>query len=222
MKLYGKENKMDTPHFAKALDILETEYPKWKAPVLDLIALNTHDPFRILISTIISLRTKDQVTTVASRKLYAVADTPAEIAKLSVEKIEQLIYPAGFYHTKAKQIKEICRILVNDYDSSVPHTMEELLSFKGVGRKTANLVLALGFNIPAICVDTHVHRITNRLGYVKTSVPEETEFALRKKLPEKYWLRINTLMVAFGQTICIPTIPRCPICKLTFCPSRKA
>lgn len=222
MKLYGKENKMDTPHFTKALDILETEYPKWKAPVLDLIALNTHDPFRILISTIISLRTKDQVTTIASKKLYAVADTPAEIAALSVEKIEKLIYPAGFYHTKAKQIKEICRILVKDYGSSVPHTMEELLSFKGVGRKTANLVLALGFNIPAICVDTHVHRITNRLGYVKTSVPEETEFALRKKLPEKYWLRINTLMVAFGQTICIPTIPRCPICKLTFCPSRKA
>ncbi len=211
---------MDTTHFAKALDILEKEYPKWQAPVLDLIALNTHDPFRILISTIISLRTKDQVTTEASKKLYAVADKPAAIAKLSVETLEKLIYPAGFYHNKARQIKAICQILVQRYQSSVPNTMEELLAFKGVGRKTANLVLALGFNIPAICVDTHVHRITNRLGYVQTSVPDKTESALREKLPEKYWLRINTLLVAFGQTICKPIGPKCGICKIAFCPSR--
>lgn len=191
---------MNTPDFTKALAILEIEYPKWKAPVLDLIAINTHDPFRILISTIISLRTKDQVTTEASKKLYAIADTPEKIAKLSVAQIEKLIYPAGFYRNKARQIKEICQILIDKYNSSVPATMEELLTFKGVGRKTANLVLALGFNIPAICVDTHVHRITNRLGYVKTPNPEKTEFALRKKLPKKYWIKINTLLVAFGQT----------------------
>jgi endonuclease-3 len=213
---------MDTAYFTKALDILEKEYPKWQAPVLDLIAVNTHDPFRILISTIISLRTKDQVTTAASKKLYAVADTPEAIAKLPIETIEKLIYPAGFYHNKARQIKTICKILVDTYNSSVPNNMEDLLSFKGVGRKTANLVLALGFNIPAICVDTHVHRITNRLGYIQTSVPEQTEFALREKLPEKYWLRINTLLVAFGQTICQPIRPKCQECKIAFCPSRIA
>lgn len=213
---------METAEFSKALDILEAEYPSWKAPVLDLIAINTHDPFRILISTIISLRTKDQVTTEASRKLYAVADTPENIAKLSIPEIEKLIYPAGFYHNKARQIKEICQILVKKYASSVPNTMEELLAFKGVGRKTANLVLALGFNIPAICVDTHVHRITNRLGYVNTATPEKTEFALREKLPEKYWLRINTLLVAFGQTICQPLRPKCKNCPLKFCPSKNS
>lgn len=211
---------MNTTQFAKALDILEEEYPKWQAPVLDLIAVNTHDPFRILISTIISLRTKDQVTTAASKKLYAIADTPAGIVKLPAAQIEKLIYPAGFYHTKARQIKDICQILIEHYDSQVPSTMEELLAFKGVGRKTANLVLALGFNIPAICVDTHVHRITNRLGYVQTKDPDKTEFALRKKLPEKYWLRINTLLVAFGQTICKPIGPQCAQCRLKDCPSR--
>ena len=211
---------MNTTQFAKALDILEEEYPKWQAPVLDLIAVNTHDPFRILISTIISLRTKDQVTTAASKKLYAIADTPEGIVTLSVAQIEKLIYPAGFYHNKARQIKDICQILIDHYNSQVPSTMEELLAFKGVGRKTANLVLALGFNIPAICVDTHVHRITNRLGYVQTKDPDKTEFALREKLPEKYWLRINTLLVAFGQTICNPIKPKCPQCRITGCPSR--
>ncbi len=209
---------MQTKEFIKVLEILEKEFPKWKAPVVSLMAQQTKDPFRILISTIISLRTKDEVTAEASKRLFSVAKTPEEIFKLSEEEIAKLIYPAGFYKNKAKTIKEISKIILEKYNGKVPNTLEELLKFKGVGRKTANLVLSEGFNKPAICVDVHVHRISNRLGFIKTKTPEETEFALMKKLPEKYWNKINKLLVGFGQTICKPVSPYCSKCPVEkFC-----
>jgi endonuclease-3 len=202
---------MNTPKFLSVINILEKEYPKWQAAVLDLIALETGDPFKILISTILSLRTQDKTTTAASKRLYAVADTPATMAALTVSEIQKLIYPVGFYKNKAGQIKTIAEYLCTH---PMPKTREGLMAFKGVGRKTANLVLALGFGIPAICVDTHVHRITNRLGFVQTKNPEETEFALMEKVPQKDWNRLNALLVAFGQTICRPVGPKCTTCPV--------
>ncbi|GBR73039.1 endonuclease III [Candidatus Termititenax aidoneus] len=204
----------------KELELLEKEYPKWRAAVLDLLAVETESPFKILISTVLSLRTKDQTTAQASERLYAVADTPQKILKLSEKQLEKLIYPVGFYHTKAKQILQICNILLTKHHGQVPADFDTLLSFPGVGRKTANLVLALGFDIPAVCVDTHVHRISNRLGWAQTKTPEETEFALRKIFPENKWSAINKIIVAFGQTICRPIGPKCALCVLTDCAAR--
>ncbi len=207
---------MDSKTFIKVLDILEKEFPKWNAPVVSLMAKREHrTPFQILISTIISLRTKDEVTAEASERLFKLADNPYDMLKLSEEEIAKAIYPAGFYRNKAKTIKEISRILVEKYNGHVPDTLEELLKLPGVGRKTANLVLALSFNKPAICVDVHVHRITNRLGFVKTKTPEETEQELMKKVPREYWNKINDLLVAFGQTICKPVSPFCSKCPVS-------
>ena len=206
---------MDTATFLKVLDILQKEFPKWNAPVVSLMAKRDHrTPFQILISTIISLRTKDQVTAQASERLFKIAKTPEDILKLSEEEIQKAIYPAGFYKNKSKTIKEIARIIVEKYNGKVPDNLEELLKLPGVGRKTANLVLALSFGKPAICVDIHVHRITNRLGFVKTKNPEETEKQLMEKVPVKDWNRINDLLVAFGQTICKPVSPLCSKCPV--------
>jgi endonuclease-3 len=168
----------------------------------------------VLVSCIISLRTKDEVTALASARLFACAGTPDEMTLLSAAEIAALIYPAGFYRNKSEQILEISRRLVSDYGGTVPEEIDELLKFKGVGRKTANLVVTLGFGKPGICVDTHVHRICNRFGYVLTKTPEETEIALRKKLLPKYWIEINDLLVAFGQNHCHPVSPRCSSCRL--------
>ena len=207
---------MDSKTFIKVLDILEKEFPKWNAPVVSLMAKREHrTPFQILISTIISLRTKDEVTAEASERLFKLADNPYDMLKLSEEEIAKAIYPAGFYRNKAKTIKKISRILVEKYNGQVPDSLEELLKLPGVGRKTANIVLALSFNKPAICVDVHVHRITNRLGFVKTKTPEETEQELMKKVPKKYWNKINDLLVAFGQTICKPVSPFCSKCPVS-------
>ena len=207
---------MDSKTFIKVLDILEKEFPKWNAPVVSLMAKRDHrTPFQILISTIISLRTKDEVTAEASERLFKLADNPYDMLKLSEEEIAKAIYPAGFYRNKAKTIKKISQILIEKYNGQVPDTIEELLKLPGVGRKTANLVLALSFNKPAICVDVHVHRITNRLGFVKTKTPEETEQELMKKVPKKYWNKINDLLVAFGQTICKPVSPFCSKCPVS-------
>jgi endonuclease-3 len=173
----------------------------------------------VLISCIISLRTKDEVTAQASARLFERADTPLAMQGLSVDEIAGLIYPAGFYRNKAGQIREIARRLVAEFDGRVPDEIEELLGFKGVGRKTANLVLTLGFCKQGICVDTHVHRICNRWGYVTTRTPDETEMALRKKLPPEYWIEINDLLVAFGQNHCLPVSPLCSTCRLALlCP----
>lgn len=178
--------------------------------------------FLVLISCILSLRTNDKTTYPATLRMLELAHTPAEFAKLEPQVLADAIYPVGFYKTKANQIVELSKILVEKYDSKVPDTIEELIKFNGVGRKTANLVLARGFNKPAICVDVHVHRIFNRLGYINTKNPEETEFALREKLPQKFWIDINTLLVTHGQNICKPTKPMCNICPVQeYCKKNK-
>ena len=179
---------------------------------------NVKDPYLVLICCILSLRTNDKTTYPASMRMLALGKTPKEISKLDIKTLEDAIYPVGFYKNKAEQIIELSKILVEKYNSKVPDTIEELVKFRGVGLKTANLVLAKGFNKPAICVDVHVHRICNRLGYVKTKNPEETEFKLREILPEKYWIDFNTLLVTHGQNVCKPINPKCEICSLNkFC-----
>lgn len=171
-------------------------------------------PFKVLISCMLSLRTKDEVTREASKRLFELAETPSDMMQLNQTIVEKSIYPVGFYKTKAKNIINVSKILVENYSSQVPDSIDELLKLRGVGRKTANLVVTLGYNQLGICVDTHVHRISNRLGYVKTKIPTETEFALRKKLPKKYWIIYNDLLVTYGQNICKPISPLCSICKI--------
>lgn len=205
---------MNSHDIHEIIAILRNEYLQWQKPAVTVVAEGESNPFKVLISCIISLRTKDDVTARASARLFKKADQPVEMQQLSVEEIASLIYPAGFYRVKAEQILAISHLLVEKYDGKVPDEIEELLLFKGVGRKTANLVLTLGFGKHAICVDTHVHRICNRWGYVHTTTPEQTETALRDKLPMEYWIEINDLLVAFGQNQCVPVSPRCSTCKL--------
>lgn len=177
-----------------------------------------NDPYLVLIACILSLRTNDKTTYLATLRMLELGRTPEDFAKCDVKKLEKAIYPVGFYANKAKQIVELSKELVEKYNSKVPKSIEEMTKFKGVGRKTANLVMSQGFHEPAICVDVHVHRIFNRLGYVKTKTPEETEFALREKLPVKYWIDINTLLVTHGQNVCKPINPQCNICPIKdFC-----
>jgi len=179
---------------------------------------NVKNPYLVLICCILSLRTNDKTTIKATKRMLELGKTPKDIAKLDFETLSNAIYPVGFYKNKAQQIIELSNKLVNEYNSIVPNTIEELIKFKGVGRKTANLVLTKGFNIPAICVDVHVHRICNRLGYVNTKTPDETEMKLRKILPKKYWIDFNTLLVTHGQNICKPQKPQCDICSISnFC-----
>ena len=205
---------MNDRDIRKVIHLIEKEVAKWELPIVSSMAEEHSGPFPILISTILSLRTKDEVTAKAAERLLALARTPEEMIKLSEGKIIKAIYPVGFYRTKTKTIIHISKELINRFQSRVPDTIEQLLTLKGVGRKTANLVVALGYNKEGLCVDTHVHRISNRLGYVKTKTPEETEYALREKLPSKYWLRYNTLMVAFGRHVCVPISPFCIRCHV--------
>jgi len=187
-------------------------------PWLDEMAAADKDPFRVLISCILSLRTQDRTTGEASRRLFSLASTPEEMALLSEDEIRKAIYPVGFYRVKAGRIKALSETIVLKYHGKVPDSIKELLKLNGVGRKTANLVVTLAFDRPGICVDTHVHRITNRWGYVRTKNPEETEFALRGKLPRQYWKEINGLLVAFGQGVCKPLSPLCSACYIReFC-----
>ena len=197
-----------------AIKNLRREVPKWETPIVTLMAETYESPFRVLISCILSLRTQDATTAKASHRLFALADSPETMVKLTAKKIEKLIYPVGFYRTKAKDILEICRTLIDRYSGQVPDSIDELLKFRGVGRKTANLVVTLGYRKAGICVDTHVHRISNRWGYVKTATPEKTEFALRDKLPKKYWIEFNDLLVSFGQHLCRPISPVCSQCPI--------
>lgn len=173
-----------------------------------------HDPFKVLICCILSLRTNDLTTYPCSLRMLELGTTPKDFLNVDVDTLAKAIYPVGFYKNKAQQILDISKELVEKYDSKVPDSIEELIKFKGVGRKTANLVLAKGFGIPAICVDVHVHRISNRLGWVKTKTPDETEMELRKHLPKKYWLEINTILVTFGQNLCKPQKPMCNVCPI--------
>ena len=189
------------------------------APSVSQIAEERRDPFRVLTACILSLRTKDETTGPAAQRLFALADTPQQLARIPVRTIERAIYPVGFYHTKARTLRSLSCYLIEKHAGKVPDAIEALLAIKGVGRKTANLVVTVGFGKPGICVDTHVHRISNRWGFVRTSTPEETEFALRESLPRRYWIRYNDLLVSFGQTICHPTSPRCSRCTLAdLCP----
>ena len=172
------------------------------------------DPFRVLIACLLSLRTQDTTTGPAAARLFALADTPRAMLELSARRIERAIYPVGFYRTKARVILGLCRDLLARFDGRVPDDIDALLTLKGVGRKTANLVVTMGFDKPGICVDTHVHRISNRLGYVRTRTPDETETALRAKLPPRYWIGYNDLLVTFGQNVCAPVSPKCSACPV--------
>ncbi len=194
---------------------LQTAMQGYTLPMIDELGVTGEStPFRVLVATILSLRTKDTLTMVVAPRLFAVADTPQAILKLDEEQLAQLIYPVGFYRTKARNLREISAILLRDYGGTVPADLEALLALPGVGRKTANLVLTAGFGLPGICVDTHVHRICNRWGYVQTKTPDATELVLRQQLPAEYWIPINGLLVMLGQNICHPTSPRCSICPV--------
>jgi endonuclease III len=212
---------MDTATLNKVLQILRRQIREWKVPAVGIVAEQAVDrPFETLVSTILSLRTKDKVTEAASRRLLARAPNPGTLSCLSIPEIEELIYPVGFYHTKAKSLLETCRLLLQKHNGRVPRSMDELLELPGVGRKTANLVLTIGFGDYGICVDTHVHRISNLWGYVKTRTPEETEFALRKKLPRRHWKTYNDILVTFGQNLCVPVSPWCSRCAIArYCPA---
>uniref|UniRef100_A0A7C3N9P1 Endonuclease III n=1 Tax=candidate division WOR-3 bacterium TaxID=2052148 RepID=A0A7C3N9P1_UNCW3 len=208
---------MDKKVFLKVVKILIKEIKKFKKPVVGKL-FEKDDPYKILISTLISLRTKDKITEEVSLKLFNVADNPYSMAKLDYSDIERLIKKSGFYRNKAKVIKDVSQTLIDKFDGKVPDDMEKLMSLKGVGRKTANLVLSLGYGKKGICVDTHVHRISNRFGIVKTKNPYETEKELMKILPKKYWIIYNELLVTWGQNVCKPVNPKCKECVLnTLC-----
>lgn len=202
---------MDPNHIHAIIRILRKEVQRWEEPVVGHFK---ESPFKVLISCLLSLRTQDKTTHGASLRLFSLAQIPEEMRTIPISKIEKAIYPVGFYRTKAKNIREICSLLLERYEGKVPSSLEELLKLPGVGRKTANLVLTVGYQKMGICVDTHVHRISNRLGYVKTRTPEETEMALRAKLPKKYWIEYNDLWVTYGQNLCKPISPFCSLCKI--------
>lgn len=204
-----EENQINT-----VIKILKKELEVGTLPIVSHLAADQRDPFVILISTLLSLRTKDEVTAVATERLFALASTPQEMLQVPLSKIAKTIYPVGFYRVKARTIHHVCRELISRFNSKVPDDLDALLSIKGVGRKTANLVISLAYGKKGICVDTHVHRISNRLGYIKTKTPDETEFALRDKLPRRHWIIYNTIMVAFGRQTCKPVSPLCSLCPV--------
>ena len=204
------------PDISTFIRLVRKEVKRLREPSVTRVA-RKRDPFQVLISCLISLRTKDEVTAEASARLFEVAITPSEMLQLSAARIGKLIYPAGFYRNKAKTIREVSKTLLDDHAGKVPDGLDELLKLKGVGRKTANLVITKGFNKPGICVDIHVHRISNRWGYISTQTPDESEMALRQKLPRRHWISYNDLLVTFGQNICVPISPKCSICPLNEC-----
>lgn len=199
---------------ARVLRTLTKAAEDWNPPVVTEMATFARDPYHVLIACLLSLRTKDETTGPAARRLFALADTPDKMVGLTPARIRDAIYPVGFYKTKAQTVLAVSRRILDHYAGHVPDDIDELLTFKGVGRKTANLVVTLGFQKPGICVDTHVHRISNRWGYVETKTPDHTEQALRAKLPKRFWIGYNDLLVAFGQTLCHPTSPRCSECPV--------
>jgi endonuclease-3 len=208
------------PKIKSIIRILEKETGKYQLPVVSAYA-RTRDPFLVLVSCMLSLRTRDRIAVAASERLFKRASTPQAVSRLSLTDLERLIHSVNFYHTKARAIKEASLRIGRDFAGKVPGTLEGLLSLPGVGRKTANLVLGLGFGVPAVCVDTHVHRISNLLGWLKTGDPFETEQALEKILERGYWIRINELLVTFGQNVCDPVRPACSACPIArYCPSR--
>lgn len=179
-----------------------------------MIEAQTHDPFKILVTTLLSARTKDQITSEVVIRLFKKINSHNELRKYSLEELEKLIYPVGFFRNKAKYLQQLPDILDEKFNGKIPETIDELIKLPGVGRKTANLVRAIAFKKPAICVDIHVHRISNRIGYVQTKTPFETEMVLREKLPKEYWINFNSYLVAFGQNHCTPRNPRCSTCPI--------
>jgi endonuclease-3 len=204
---------MTDEELPKAVSLIRRLARRFKTPAVTLVAQG-RDPYKVLVSCVLSLRTKDETTGAASGRLFGLADTPQAMLKLKPAAIEKAIYPVGFYRNKARALVEMSRVLIERCGGKVPDTIEELLGLPGVGRKTANLVVTMGHGRPGICVDTHVHRITNRWGYVNTKTPEKTETALRARLPRRYWIEINDLLVSFGQNVCKPVSPHCSTCPV--------
>jgi len=193
---------------------LQREAPRWRPTAIGRLAERSRDPFRVLIACLLSLRTKDETTGPASERLFALADSPAKMLRLTPKQIERAIFPVGFYRTKARVVLGVSRDLIERFDGEVPASIDALLTLKGVGRKTANIVITLAFRKMGIAVDIHVHRISNRMGYVRSRVPDETEMKLRKKLPRRYWIIWNDLLVAYGQNLCKPISPFCSRCRI--------
>lgn len=210
---------MDNRTLPLILRRLRQEYARRQAPIVTLIAVTTREPYRVLASCILSLRTQDATTAKAAARLFEIAPDVRALAAADPKAIEKAIYPVGFYRTKAVQLVEMANRIVGEFGGEVPDDIDTLLTLRGVGRKTANLVVSAGFSRPAICVDTHVHRISNIWGYVRTKTPHQTEMALREKLPRRYWREYNDLLVSFGQTVCRPLSPLCSQCPVaTWCP----
>lgn len=205
---------MKKVQITKVLDILDKESKNWDVPVAELIQVQTKDPFKVLLATILSARSRDEVTAKVAARLYKKVNEPNDLLMLSVKEIEELIFPIGFYKNKAKYLHELPKVLDSEFDGVIPDEIEEMVKLPGVGRKTANLVRSVGFDKPAICVDVHVHRIMNRFGYIKTKDVLDTEMTLRSKVPEEYWQIINRVLVALGQNICAPITPKCSVCPV--------
>lgn len=203
---------MDNNVIEYVFAILQEKKKQWQDNTVEVTA---KDPFMILAGCLLSLRTQDPVTKAAASRLFKRARTPQETLDIPEEELSALIYPVGFYRQKAKRLHQISETLIEKYQGRVPAEIDELLKLPGVGRKTANLVLSIAFDIPAICVDTHVHRIVNRWGYISANTPHATEMALREKLPNKFWIPINKVLVLFGQNVCLPRKPRCGTCPLS-------
>jgi endonuclease III len=194
--------------------VLADEFVRYRMPVVDIMELQTKDPFKVLVTTILSARTKDETTTRAAQRLFSHVKNMSDLDQLQLGKLEKLIFPVGFFRTKARMLKQLPGEVERLYNGAIPATVDELVKLPGVGRKTANLVVAVAFHKPAICVDVHVHRICNRLGYVRTKTPFETEMRLREILPKELWLTINSYLVSFGQHTCFPVNPRCDRCPI--------
>jgi endonuclease-3 len=206
---------MTNRHIHEVLAELREVVRQWPIPAVGMVASETRDPFRVLISCLLSLRTKDATTAAAAARLFALAATPDALRRLAPAAVEQAIYPVAFFRTKTRTLQALCDHLLARFHGRVPDTIDDLLSLPGVGRKTANLVVTLGFGKPGICVDTHVHRISNRWGYVKTDTPDETERALRRRLPRSYWIEFNDVLVRYGQYRCTPRSPFCSRCTIS-------
>jgi endonuclease III len=205
---------MSAREIGAVIRTLRRQAPSWRPTAVAEVAAEQQDPFRVLVACLLSLRTQDATTREASERLFRVADTPETMLRLPAARIARLIFPVGFYRTKARVIRSICQDLLDRFGGHVPDDLDMLLTLKGVGRKTANLVVTVGFRKPGICVDIHVHRISNRLGFVRTNAPDQTELALRAKLPRPYWIGYNDLLVAFGQNVCRPLSPHCSRCPV--------
>ncbi|MFA7057482.1 MAG: endonuclease III [Candidatus Cloacimonadales bacterium] len=200
--------------FDQIYKILEARFKEFPTPVVDFIEAQTKDPFKILVATILSARTKDETTTKVVKELFKVVQKPQDLLNYTIAELEEMLYPVGFYKNKALYLSKLPGVLQEEFNNEIPEEIEELIKLPGVGRKTANLVRATAFNKPAVCVDVHVHRIFNRLGMLITKTPLETEMTLRKELPVKYWIHFNSYFVAFGQDLCTPRRPKCSECPI--------